>query len=115
MIDMVFILLIFFIVTTVFVDEWGLGVETPQPTSEPTMDDSETVVLRLLANGRVSHRGNVVSVEAVRGIVEAAKAASKVVSVVVEVEKTAVAGGMVHVIDAVREAAVERVCVRAVS
>jgi len=48
LIDMVFILLIFFIVTTVFVEEKGLGAQTPDPVPpiEDEQDDDEKLSLQ---------------------------------------------------------------------
>ena len=53
LIDMVFILLIFFIVTTVFVDEQGLGVNKPEPTAEAKAMENETIVFTVLNSGQI--------------------------------------------------------------
>ncbi len=48
LIDMVFILLIFFIVTTVFVEEKGLATNTPDPTQskdEPNKEDRLSLII----------------------------------------------------------------------
>ncbi len=48
LIDMVFILLIFFIVTTVFVEERGLATNTPDPTQskdEPDKEDRLSIII----------------------------------------------------------------------
>ncbi|MEM9227627.1 MAG: biopolymer transporter ExbD, partial [Verrucomicrobiota bacterium] len=41
MIDCIFILLIFFIVTTVFVDEFGLLVTKPEPSNSESLEENE--------------------------------------------------------------------------
>jgi biopolymer transport protein ExbD len=70
LIDMVFILLIFFIVTTVFVEESGLAANTPDPTSNPQNDeDKELVSFLVRANGEVLYKDKDVGLGAVRGIV----------------------------------------------
>ncbi len=54
LIDMVFILLIFFIVTTVFVEEKGMAANTPDPAPKP--EDSEQkdrLTLLIKKNGAV--------------------------------------------------------------
>lgn len=55
LIDMVFILLIFFIVTTVFVEEEGMATNTPDPSPQVDPPDKEVERLSLLikANGEV--------------------------------------------------------------
>ena len=55
LIDMVFILLIFFIVTTVFVEEKGLGAQTPDPVPpiEQEEDDQDKLSLLIKKTGQV--------------------------------------------------------------
>lgn len=70
LIDMVFILLIFFIVTTVFVEESGLAANTPDPTSKPEdQEDKEFISFLVRANGEVVYKDQDVGLGAVRGIV----------------------------------------------
>ena len=47
MIDCIFILLIFFIVTTVFVEEQGLSVEKPDASATSSMESETKVVLEI--------------------------------------------------------------------
>jgi len=55
LIDMVFILLIFFIVTTVFVEEEGMATSTPDPTpqTDPPDEEKERLTLLIKSNGEV--------------------------------------------------------------
>ena len=54
LIDMVFILLIFFIVTTVFVEEKGMVATTPDPAPAKNLDDEKVrLTLTIKANGEV--------------------------------------------------------------
>jgi len=54
MIDCIFILLIFFIVTTVFVEEKGLQVAKPDvAASVASAEDSDDVVLRITADDKI--------------------------------------------------------------
>ena len=69
MIDCVFILLIFFIVTATFVEEDGFQVNRPESSSAATASESETVLLLLTANNRVMYNGREIGVEAVQGVV----------------------------------------------
>ncbi|MEM9159673.1 MAG: biopolymer transporter ExbD [Verrucomicrobiota bacterium] len=54
LIDMVFILLIFFIVTTVFVEEDGMAANTPDP-APPTVEepDEDPLVILIKDNGQI--------------------------------------------------------------
>jgi biopolymer transport protein ExbD len=54
MIDCIFILLIFFIVTTVFVEEKGLQVSKPDAAaSAPSLEQNENVTLEITAQNKV--------------------------------------------------------------
>ena len=58
MIDCVFILLIFFIVTTVFVEETGVQVAKPDAAASPsTVDDQTNVRIEIAADGKITLDG----------------------------------------------------------
>lgn len=62
MLDIVFILLIFFIVTTSFVKELGLEVTKPKSNKSPS-NASPTVVVSISDSGIVNFNGKVVDIE----------------------------------------------------
>jgi biopolymer transport protein ExbD len=53
MIDCIFILLIFFIVTTVFVDERGMPVNKPDAAVPTSVEEKESVVLEITAENGI--------------------------------------------------------------
>ena len=53
MIDCVFILLIFFIVTTTFVEEQGLQVDKPDAAATPSLEQDENVSLEITADNKI--------------------------------------------------------------
>ena len=97
LIDMVFILLIFFIVTTVFVEERGMGVNKPSPVSANNMD-KDTIVFKLTGTGQVLYKDSDVGVGGIRAIVRQ-ETAREQLPVIVNVQEGAVAGLIVRVID----------------
>ena len=115
MIDMVFILLIFFIVTTVFVEEEGISVDkpTPQPPDNQKEEPDEPVILRVTANNQVIHDGNVVTLNRVETLVKTAISQSDV-PVIMQVERGALAGVMVQVMDRAKIGGAEKISVTAV-
>lgn len=68
LIDMVFILLIFFIVTTVFVEETGVEVSKPQAASAIDLE-RESILIAITANGDVVYGGRGIGVSGVRPLV----------------------------------------------
>ena len=69
LIDMVFILLIFFIVTTVFVEETGVEVTKPQAASQIQLEKN-SILIAITANNNVVYGGREIGVNGVRSIVK---------------------------------------------
>ncbi len=68
MIDCIFILLIFFIVTTVFVQESGIDVDKPE-ASNSTPLPKNSILIAITDTGRVYYGGDEISLSRVRPIV----------------------------------------------
>ncbi len=68
LIDIVFILLIFFIVTTVFVKETGVDVRRPHAAASEDLA-REAVYFAVTDDGRVMYGGADIGVNGVRGVV----------------------------------------------
>lgn len=107
LIDMVFILLIFFIVTTVFVEEEGFGVNRPEP-SAPTELDKENVLIEVHPGGQILHNGSSITASGVFSIVKNAVVREQV-PVLVQVWKKSSTDTAVQVIDEARRAGAENI------
>lgn len=68
LIDCVFLLLIFFIVTTVFVEETGVEVQRPQAVSA-AMLDRQSIMIALTPAGDIVFGGRTIDLNSVRGLV----------------------------------------------
>lgn len=97
MIDMVFILLIFFIVTTVFVEEPGVDIEKPI-TSTGVRLEKNSILIAITGNNQVVYGGNVVGISGIRPIVRRLNA-RKSMPVILQVDKNASAVTVIRVID----------------
>jgi biopolymer transport protein ExbD len=97
MIDCVFILLIFFIVTTTFVEETGIDVDKPQAAASVSLKKN-SVMFALTKEGEVYFDSKPVGLAAVRGIV-ARKMLKEKQPVIVQVDQAASAGMLTRVID----------------
>lgn len=120
LIDMVFILLIFFIVTTVFVEEQGLQANTPDPTSQPDDEDEDKHRVSFLVRrtGQVMYNTEdggqrEVGVGGVRGLVAPAMQ-QEVYPIIVNVEPAAQMNLVVGVIDEAEAGGAEQVIMKAV-
>src|SRR5688500_2609973 len=70
MLDFVVNLLIFFIITAVFVKESGLEVNRPTSFEQPEESDNESIQIQILDNGEIWVDNRAVDVRAVRANVE---------------------------------------------
>ncbi len=69
LIDMVFILLIFFIVTTVFVEESGVEVDKPRAASAASLEKN-SILLAVTGKGQVVYGGREIGIGGVRPLVK---------------------------------------------
>ncbi|MFU8819951.1 MAG: ExbD/TolR family protein [Gammaproteobacteria bacterium] len=116
MLDIVFIMLIFFIVTTSFVKEVALDLN--RPSSEPQEEKriSEVITIRIQANGQVEVGNRPVDIRAVRANVEGELATRGFdTPVVVIADRAADSGLMVRVIDQARMAGADKVSLAAMA
>jgi biopolymer transport protein ExbD len=97
LIDMVFILLIFFIVTTVFVEETGTDVDKPQAASAVNLEKN-SILLALTSKGQIVYGGKEIGVGGVRPLVRRLTQQESM-PVIIQVDKNANAGLLVRVID----------------
>lgn len=101
LIDMVFILLIFFLVTTSFVKE--TGVEVNRPTAATAVSQPKaTILIGIDATDRIFFDNREVDVRAVRANVERALAENPEGAVVVVADRSSTTGTSIEVMDGAR-------------
>jgi biopolymer transport protein ExbD len=109
MIDCVFILLIFFIVTTTFVEETGVEVDKPQAASAVRLEKT-SILIGLTANGSVVYGGGDIGLSGVQPLVKR-MLQKEAVPVIVQADAAAQSGMLVRVIDAAKLAGATKVSV----
>lgn len=112
LIDMVFILLIFFLVTTSFVKE--TGVDIARPTASTAVSKTKTTILIGVTRDNTIHIDRrKVDVRAVRANVERALAENPESSVVIVADKDSLTGLVISVMDACKLAGAPTVAIAA--
>ena len=97
LIDCVFILLIFFIVTTTFVEETGVEVDKPQAASAVQLEKN-SILIAITTNGEVVYGGRDIGIAGVQPLVKR-MLQQEDVPVIVQADQNVNAGLMVRVID----------------
>ena len=113
MLDIVFIMLIFFIVTTSFVSEFGIDVNRPTNAPVQEQDQDEIIAVRIDENDRIYVQERLVDVRSVRANIESGLALQPEAAVVVIADRLADAGLLVRVVDQARVAGAEKVSLAA--
>jgi biopolymer transport protein ExbD len=115
LLDIVFIMLIFFIVTTSFVHE--IGVEMNRSANEPltTEEESEIILVRIENDGRIFIRNRQTDIRLVHANIEMNLASMPNAAVVVAAARNSDAGLLVKVVDQARVAGAQQVSMVALS
>jgi biopolymer transport protein ExbD len=108
LIDVVFLLLIFFIVTTVFVEETGIKVSKPRAAGSEDLA-KQSILLAVSADGRVYHGGREIGTDSVRAVVAALLEQQPDTPVIVRADAATPTQATVSVVDAAKLAGAESV------
>lgn len=111
MLDIVFIMLIFFIVTTSFVKESGITIDRPNKVPETDMIVTPSMVIQINELEDVFFAGRLILQDAVQANVEVALSNNPKVVILVKVDEEAGTGILVNVVDQVKLAGVVQVTV----
>ncbi len=112
MLDVVFIMLIFFVVTTSFIKESGVEVNQPQADTAQQQEQAN-ILIAIRPNGEIWIDGRAVDVRAVRANVERLRAEFPEGQVIVQGDRAAQIGLLVKVMDQVRLAGIMNVAIAA--
>ena len=113
LIDMIFILLIFFLVTATFVKESGVEVRRPEAASAESKDTAG-IFIAVTKDGDIFVDKNRVDLRSVRGIVEQFLLETPSGAVMIEADRESITGRMVQVLDQCRLAGADNIAVSTV-
>jgi len=112
LIDMVFILLIFFLVTTSFVRESGVDVQRPKAKSAVTREKIN-LIIGVTKDGIIYIESHPVDIRSIRARMERFLAETPEGSVIIVADKDSKTGTVIQVLDECRLAGVKNVSVAA--
>ncbi len=109
LIDMVFLLLIFFMVTTAFVEETGVDVQKPRAASAQKLEQ-QSIMIAVTADNKVVYGGEEIGVGGVQGTVSRLLEEKKR-PVILMTDSSCRAGQVVDVIDECKLAGAKNVSI----
>ncbi len=104
MLDIVFIMLIFFIVTATFIRESGLDVSRPDDQEEEQQKAERAILIQIDEKNDIYVNRRIVDLRAVRANVERLRAENPKSPVVIQTARRARMGILVEVMDQARQA-----------
>ena len=113
MLDVVFIMLIFFIVTASFVKEAGLDVNRPDAPVTETKPEDANILVAITADDQIFIDRRLIDPRAVRANIERLHAENPQGSVVIQADKESKTDTLIQVMDAARSAGVFNVSIAA--
>jgi len=110
MLDVVFIMLIFFIVSTTFVQEQGVEINTPSSSlgSEPK---SKGIIIAIDEEGQAWYDQKEVSLAQMSNTLVAKLAEQTDLSVLIKADENTPTGDLIHLLDEIRGLGVQQVAV----
>ena len=110
MLDVVFILLIFFIVTTSFIRESGVEVNRPEASSASALSQ-KAVIVAITDNNQVWIDRHQIDIRAVRRNIERLLTDSPESTIIIQADKTAQTGILISVLDQAKLAGAKSIAV----
>ena len=111
MLDVVFILLIFFIVTSTFVKEMALGIEPPPPPPPPDQITNPTpsIIIEIDEQGLIRVNSRVTDITSVRANIERLKAENPQSAAIIQAHPEAKSEVIISIRDQTASAGVSKV------
>jgi biopolymer transport protein ExbD len=113
MLDIVFIMLIFFIVTTSFVRESGISVNRPSAATAEKKDQGSNIVVAIRPNEEIWIDRKQTDFRAVRANIERLRSQNPDGNVIIEADTDSRTGILVKVMDQIRLAGIENISIAA--
>jgi len=111
LVDIVFQLVIFFVLTTTFVSNPGIEVDLPRAKSHEIQHKTEEVVVALTADGKIILHGKSINLEQLADIFDATAAQSKATMVILQADQDVAHGRVVEVMDLAKAKGLEKLAI----
>ncbi len=104
LIDVVFLLLIFFMLTTTFVSSPGIDVDLPKAAHSDSRIEASDIIVAVNGEGELIYQQKAVSLDELAALLEERARASKAATVIVQADENVHHGLVVQVMDAAKAA-----------
>ncbi len=109
MLDVVFIMLIFFIVTATFIHEATINLDRPSPAPPSDSSEQKNIIVALQADNQIMLEGRYIDHRALRAYFERHRASNPEASVIINANNAAKTYAVAQVSDAARQAGIYQI------
>jgi len=111
LVDIVFLLLIFFLLTATYVKNPNLDINLPKASSNQTTSHQKELTVAIKKDGEIRYENEQISMEKLNGILSARFSEDKSTIVVVRADEGAKHGRVVQVMDAAKKVGFEKLAI----
>ena len=111
LIDVVFILLIFFILSANFQKESSIVVDRPSASSSTVKEESKTLTVSVDSNKQIWFKGSVVNLTQLQFQMKSVVSKKEKINTIINADKSVDTGTLVQIIDAIRLSGISNVAI----
>ena len=113
MLDIVFIMLIFFIVTTSFVKEAGIDINKPSASTAQKKDKNNNIIVAITGSEEIWVDKRQIDIRSLRANIQSLTTGNEESTVLIQADKTAQTGILVEVMDQIKMAGIQNISIAA--
>ena len=111
LVDIVFILLIFFLLTATYVKNPHLDINLPQASLNKSADNKKDIEIGIKGDGEIRYDNKPISLEALEGVLRAEYAAGTDDVIVIRADKSSRHGRVVEIMDLAKRIGFEKLAI----
>ena len=104
MVDVVFLLLIFFMISTTFVESPGISIKLPEASSQTIEREPKEIKVYLSKEGDIYHRDQKISLDDFKGLLAESQSEAELTTVLLLADQESRHGKVVTLMDLARDA-----------
>ena len=111
LIDVVFLLLIFFMLSTTFVSQTGIKIELPKSSAENIKKEKEEIRVDISKKGDVYFKGKKIGIKELRELFVKAAGESKESVVIIHADELSFHGKVVEIMDSAKSSGITKLAI----
>lgn len=111
LIDVVFLLLVFFMLSTTFIVQPGIKVTLPKSSAEKIKKEKDEIEVTIAKDGTLHVEGKEITLDRLKALFEESAAAGKESTAIINADESVAHGRVVEVMDIAKEAGISKLAI----